>query len=519
MNIRLFISLFLWYDSSVGNEFLFKNTRKDEYSVRIKKIIVTFFSLFLLLGIAGTKTSVFANENEDLIFETIKQRGNLIVGLSPDYAPYEFYTEIDGKQTIVGFDISVAQKIADDLGVDLVIEPMGFDALLGSLKTGKIDLIISGMSPTPERLKEVSFSKSYMTIEQKMLVRKENQAKLTSLTDFSGLSVAVQKQSTQEELALSELPGTKVISLQKIPDVVMNLKNNKVEGAILEGPVAQGYVDRHEDIVYSDVTFADASKEVAVAFSKNAPQLEAHINQSITEILDNNLLEEYQKEANQWLLQDEKGFFAKYSPYYIKGAGFTILLALIGVLFGTALGGLLALMKLAKNKLLRILATIYIEYVRGTPLLVQIFIVYFGTGILGIEVSRLAAGCIALSINSGAYVAEIIRAGINAVNKGQLEAARSLGMTQAQAMRFIILPQAIKNILPALGNEFVTVIKESSVVSVIGVSELIFQAGNVQGASFKPFLPYVVVSLIYFVLTFTLSRLLGVAERKMNTND
>jgi polar amino acid transport system substrate-binding protein len=150
---------------------------------------------------------------------------------------------------------------------------------------------------------------------------------------------------------------------------------------------------------------------------------------------------------------------------------------------------------------------------------VQIFIVYFGTGILGVDMSRLAAGCIALALNSGAYVAEIIRAGITAVNKGQLEAARSLGMNQTQAMRFIIFPQAIKNILPALGNEFVTVIKESSVVSVIGVSELIFQAGNVQGASFKPFLPYVIVSLIYFVLTFTLSRLLGVAERRMNTSD
>jgi polar amino acid transport system substrate-binding protein len=188
-------------------------------------------------------------------------------------------------------------------------------------------------------------------------------------------------------------------------------------------------------------------------------------------------------------------------------------------LFGTILGAFLALMKLAKSKFVRILATIYIEYVRGTPLLVQIFIVYFGTGILGVDMSRLAAGCIALALNSGAYVAEIIRAGITAVNKGQLEAARSLGMNQTQAMRFIIFPQAIKNILPALGNEFVTVIKESSVVSVIGVSELIFQAGNVQGASFKPFLPYVIVSLIYFVLTFTLSRLLGVAERRMNTSD
>jgi polar amino acid transport system substrate-binding protein len=175
--------------------------------------------------------------------------------------------------------------------------------------------------------------------------------------------------------------------------------------------------------------------------------------------------------------------------------------------------------KLSKIKVLRVLATIYIEYVRGTPLLVQIFIVYFGTGVLGFNLSKMAAGSIALALNSGAYVAEIIRAGINAVDNGQLEAARSLGMNQGRALRFIIMPQAIKNILPALGNEFVTVIKESSVVSVIGVSELIFQTGVIQGASFKPFLPYLIVSLIYFVLTFVISRALGVAERRMRTSD
>ena len=213
--------------------------------------------------------------------------------------------------------------------------------------------------------------------------------------------------------------------------------------------------------------------------------------------------------------EEEQSFLGKYLPYYLSGAGYTVFLAFIGVLFGAVFGGILALMKLAKNKFLKIIATVYVEYVRGTPLLVQIFIVYFGTGVLGFDMSKLAAGCIALALNSAAYVAEIIRAGINAVNKGQVEAARSLGMSQAQAMRFIILPQAVKNILPALGNEFVTVIKESSVVSVIGVSELIFQTGVVQGASFKPFIPYVIVSLIYFVLTFTISRLLGVAERRM----
>ncbi|MGC6767307.1 ABC transporter substrate-binding protein/permease [Enterococcus sp. LJL128] len=483
------------------------------------KKIIAFILPLLMAFIPLLTVQTAAAEETDSIYDGIIQRGELIVGLSADYAPYEFHTDVDGKDTIVGFDVSIAQKIADDMGVKLKIEELGFDALLGALKTGKIDLIISGMAPTPERLKEVDFSDPYMTVQQRVIVRKTDQDKFHSTSDFKDVKVGVQKQTTQEDLAKNELLGSIPTSLQKVPDVVMNLKNKKVDAIILEGPVAEAYVDRNDDLVFADVSFTEGEKQTAIAMAKNTPILNEKVNASIKTINDNNLLDGYKKEAAELMFDDNEGFLQKYGKFYLNGAGYTIFLAFIGVLFGALFGGLLALMKLSKSKILRALAIIYIEYVRGTPLLVQIFIVYFGTGVLGLDLSKLAAGCIALTLNSGAYVAEIVRAGINAVNKGQLEAARSLGMNQSQAMRFIILPQAIKNILPALGNEFVTVIKESSVVSVIGVSELIFQAGNVQGASFKPFLPYLVVSLIYFVLTFTISRLLGVAERRMSTSD
>lgn len=486
---------------------------------QLKKVFALIVPLIMVFLAFLPIHSVFA-EDSDPVYDSIKKRGELIVGLSADYAPYEFHADIDGKDQIVGFDISIAQKIADDMGVKLKIEELGFDALLGALKTGKVDLIISGMAPTSERLKEVNFSTPYMTVQQKVVVRKGDESKYTSVKDFNGVKVGVQKQTTQEELAKNELIGSIPTSLQKVPDIIMNLQNNKVDAAVLEGPVAEAYVERDSNLAFAEsVTFQDGEKTAAVAIPKNAPILEEKVNASIKTIIDNNLLDGYKKEAGKLMFTDDQGFLAKYGKFYLNGAGYTIFLAFMGVLFGSILGGLLALMKLSKSKILRGLAIAYIEYVRGTPLLVQIFIVYFGTGVLGLDLSKLAAGCIALALNSGAYVAEIVRAGINAVNKGQLEAARSLGMNQAQAMRYIILPQAIKNILPALGNEFVTVIKESSVVSVIGVSELIFQAGNVQGASFKPFLPYLVVSLIYFVLTFTISRLLGVAERRMSTSD
>lgn len=482
---------------------------KKKVTLALSAIIIFTNLLFPMIGQA---------EATDPVLEKIQKSGKLVIGLSADYPPYEFHATVNGKDQVVGADISMGEKIAEDLGVKLVVEELGFDALLGALNTGKIDLIISGMSPTPERQKEVNFSDSYITINQRVVVRKADKDKYSDAKAFDGLKVAAQKQSTQEELAQTELTGSEVVSLPKVTDIVLNLQNKKVDGAVIEGPVAEAYVAQNPALALTDIDFENGQADMAIAMSKEAPALQTKVNKTVKDIQDNNLMEVYKEEAGK-LMFNEESFLKKYGFNYVKGAGYTILLAFVGVLAGAVLGTVLALMKLSKTKVFKWLSIVYIEYVRGTPLLVQIFLVYFGSAALNLNINALTAGCLALALNSGAYVAEIIRAGINAVNKGQLEAARSLGMNQGEAMKFIILPQAIKNILPALANEFVTVIKESSVVSVIGVSELMFQAGVVQGASFKPFLPIVLVSVVYFILTFTLSRIIGVAERRMSTSD
>lgn len=483
------------------------------YKKIVSKLVAIGF--IFLLFFASFVPAQAATDNS---LQEVKDKGTLVVGLSADYPPYEFHQTIKGKDQVVGFDISIAKKIASDMGVSLDIKEMGFDSLLGALKTGKIDLIISGMSPTPERLKEVDFSNPYMTVEQKVVIRKNDVDKFKTTQDFNGKKVGAQKQTTQEELAQNELSGSSVVSLQKVPDLILNLKSNKIDGVVLEGPVADAYVSQDKALRISDISFVNGEKETAIAMQKGATSLKNQVNSSIKTIQDDNLLKDYQKEANELMFQKD-GFFAQYGSYFVKGTLYTIALAAIGVFFGAIFGAFLAILKLANTRWLRWPATWYIEFIRGTPLLVQIFIVFFGTQVFGLNLSAFASGCIALTLNSAAYVAEIIRAGISAVNKGQMEAARSLGMTRCAAMRYIILPQAIKNILPALGNEFVTVIKESSVVSIIGVSELMFMTGVVQGASFKPFIPLIITSLIYFALTFSLSRLLGVAERRMKTSD
>lgn len=217
-------------------------------------------------------------------------------------------------------------------------------------------------------------------------------------------------------------------------------------------------------------------------------------------------------------------FLEKYYPIFVEGIKWTLIVALLAVIFGVIFGTMLCFMKRSKFSIfkipiLKVLASIYIEFVRGTPLLLQIFIVYFGATSFGFKFTPLIACVIALSLNSGAYVAEIIRSGIDAVDKGQLEAARSLGMNQKKAMQYIILPQAIKNILPAIGNEFVTIIKESSMASAIGVAEITYAGKLVTGATYRNFEPLIIAAICYFILTFTLGRIMAYFERRLKSSD
>lgn len=212
--------------------------------------------------------------------------------------------------------------------------------------------------------------------------------------------------------------------------------------------------------------------------------------------------------------------FIEYRKYYITGIKTTLILSFLSLIMGTTLGGILSLLRISRYKIFKAIATVYIEVFRGTPMIVQIAMVYFGSyALMGVNMDGFIAALIAVSLNSAAYVAEIIRSGIQSVDKGQWEAGRSLGLSSSQTMRNIILPQAIKNILPALGNEFVTLIKETAVASTIGVAELMYTSKIVQSSSFQPFNPLIIVAVIYFVITFTLSKLIGVFERRLSHSD
>lgn len=203
--------------------------------------------------------------------------------------------------------------------------------------------------------------------------------------------------------------------------------------------------------------------------------------------------------------------------FLIKGLSITISLSIIAVFFGAILGALLALGKMSRFKILRGIITAFIEVIRGTPILLQLYLFYFilPMALPALNIETYPSIAIALVVNSSAYVSEVIRSGIQAVDKGQTEAARSLGLNKTQTMLKVVLPQAVKNILPALGNEFIMIIKETSLASTFFVGDLMTSYLTVRGATFLAIESLFIVGVIYFVLTFALSKLVGIYENKL----
>jgi polar amino acid transport system permease protein len=205
-------------------------------------------------------------------------------------------------------------------------------------------------------------------------------------------------------------------------------------------------------------------------------------------------------------------------PLLIAGACITVEITALTVFFGMIIGICVSLIRMSDFKILRWMGNVYVDFIRGTPLLIQIFLVYFALpSIIGHRVDAYFAAISACSINSGAYMAEVFRGGIQSIDVGQMEAGRSLGMTWWQTMRYVILPQAFKRIIPPLGNEFIAMLKDSSLVSVIGFEELTRRGQLIIARTYASFEIWMAVAIIYLILTFTVARLTGMLERKFET--
>ena len=221
------------------------------------------------------------------------------------------------------------------------------------------------------------------------------------------------------------------------------------------------------------------------------------------------------------MLANIQRLLLKYGMNFLNGLGTTLLLALISVAIGCVIGAFVAIMRLSRSKVLNAIATAYTEVIRDTPLLLQLYFFYFLLPVLlpAMRLSKFTCIAVALVINSGAYMSEVFRSGIQSVDRGQTEAARSLGLSASQTLTRIVLPQAFKNVLPAMCNEFVAVTKETSLASTFYVGDLMTQYQTISGKTYLVIEPLVIIGVIYFVVTFTMSKLIAVLERRLKSGD
>lgn len=208
--------------------------------------------------------------------------------------------------------------------------------------------------------------------------------------------------------------------------------------------------------------------------------------------------------------------FLQSLPFFLKGMGVTLQMTFFALLIAIVLGMLICFFRISSLKILNIISTVYVDIIRGTPLLAQAFFLYFGlTSALGFQISNKNAGIIVLALNAGAYLSEIFRSGINAVSHGQMEAARSLGLPYSKSMSKVILPQAIRIVIPSIMNQFIITLKDTTIISVIGAPELIKAANVVSARTFRSFEVYAMIAILYFIVIFTLTKISTYIERRL----
>jgi polar amino acid transport system substrate-binding protein len=264
----------------------------------LKKVIAASLVIGTMFAFAGCGSQNNTGSSESQSMQRIKKSGELVLGTSADYPPYEFHKAVNGKDEIVGFDVEIAKQIAKDLGVKLVIKDMQFDGLLAALDEGKVDMVVAGMTPTPEREKNVDFSNVYYKAVQTVVVRAADKNKFKTTSDFNGKTIGVQKGAIQEDIAKKQISGARPMALATISDLVLALKNNRVDGVILESPVATSNVNANKDLVISDVKLKNDDAGSAVAVKKGSADLVKEINKTLNRLKTDNSIDKFVSDAN-----------------------------------------------------------------------------------------------------------------------------------------------------------------------------------------------------------------------------
>ncbi len=268
--------------------------RKEKMTMKLNKV----FGGLVLVASACLLTACGSNDKKDTSVSDIKDKGTMVVALNPEFAPFEFKTLVDGKDTIVGADIEIAKAIGEELGVKVKFSSMSFNNVLASLQSGKADIAISGISATPERKKAYNFSEPYYESENVVLIKKTDLDKYTKTTSLDGLSVGTQKGTIQETVASEQLKGAKVVALTQNGEMINELKNGQIQAVVLEKPIAEGYVANNDDLTISNITLKnDDADAYAVALPKDDDKLTKKVNKVINDLKDSGKIDQFVQDA------------------------------------------------------------------------------------------------------------------------------------------------------------------------------------------------------------------------------
>lgn len=274
-------------------------TKKASKFIILGLIMILTATIFT--GCAQKNVSNDKVEENQTSLDQIKSSGKIILGTSADYPPYEFHMEVDGKDKIVGFDISIAEEIAKDLGVELEIKDMEFGGLLADLKTNKVDFVLAGMTPDAERMEEVDFSAIYYNAEHTLIINKKDIDKYTEVADFKGKSIGVQRGAIQEDIAKEQIESPQIKALGKVTNLMLELKTGKVDAVLVEEPVGAAYVRNNPELHMTDIVFKDEDGGSAVAVTKGNEELLELINKTIEKLIKENKIEQFVIEANDMM--------------------------------------------------------------------------------------------------------------------------------------------------------------------------------------------------------------------------
>jgi arginine/lysine/histidine/glutamine transport system substrate-binding/permease protein len=460
----------------------------------------------------------------------------LRVATEPAFPPFEF----QGKGgEVQGFSYDLMNAIAKKGGFKVEFQSLPFDGIIPALQANTRDAAISSITITEERAKAVSFSRPYFKAGLAIAVQSNNQD-ITGFDSLKNKKIAIQIGTTGANKA-KEVSGAQIRSLDSAPLALQELRNGNVDAVIHDAPAILYAINTANLQGVKVVQQLLTEEYYGIATPKNSPNL-ALINQGLAEVLRNGTYDKiYQKwfKATPPKLPEKLAFTTDNAaggskilaaiqlilqslPSLLQGALVTLQLTIFSVVLGLISGSLIGIFRLSHIAPVRWLARAYVDFFRGTPLLVQIFMIYFGLPAiiqdLGINFSfnRFVAAVIALTLNSAAYIAEIVRAGIQSIETGQSEASQSLGLSSVQTMRYVIFPQAFRRMLPPLGNEFISMLKDTSLVAVIGFEELFRKGQLIVAGNYRAFEIYAAVAIVYLCLTLISSQLFSRLEVWMN---